>query len=60
MKGYLVVRTYSVESEFEYFDSLETLLNHFCINSIKDIFHCDNYISDVFEIINSWSSCDFE
>lgn len=60
MKRYLVVRTYGVESEFEYFDSLEELLNDYRINSINDIFHCDNYISDVFEIINSWSSCDLE
>lgn len=60
MKGYLVIYDFGYETEFEYFDNLEELLKYYCVNSIKDLFSSCNYVSDVYEIVNSWSSCDLE
>lgn len=60
MKGYLVIYYFGYETEFEYFDNLEELLKYYCVNSIKDLFSSCNYVSDVYEIANSWSSCDLE
>ena len=59
MKGYLVIYDFGFETEFEYFDNLEELLKYYCVNSIKDLFSCRNYVSDVYEIANSWTNFDF-
>lgn len=59
MKGYLVIYDFGFETEFEFFDNLEELLKYYCVNSIKDLFSRSNYVSDVYEIANSWTIFDF-
>lgn len=59
MKGYLVIYDFGFETEFVYFDNLEELLKYYCVNSIKDLFSCCNYVSDIYEIANSWTIFDF-
>ena len=59
MKGYLVIYDFGFETEFEFFDNLEELLKYYCVNSIKDWCSRSNYVSDVYEIANSWTIFDF-